>query len=314
MDGVDDMTNDRQRSKRGRPWAPLKGDDPGLRALATWLRERCDESGLTLREAEKRISYSRDTISKNLAGDTLPEWAFVEALVTASTRDDARAAALLAQKARQRWEQAAADRPAGAPAAREAPESTSPRLPRSAPDGRPPSRRRRLTVAAAAGVLVVSGLVVAVKIWPDTGAAGPPAFSGLSTSAAPRPQSTHGPLVPGDDSTFVADVTVPDGSRVRAGQRFVKTWEIRNSGVIVWRNRFLTRQGAAEGSDLCVSPARTPIPLTQPGARIKISVPITAPKTPGSCRVDWKMTDAAGRHYFPDLAGLYLVVNVAGEP
>lgn len=38
----------------------------------------------------------------------------------------------------------------------------------------------------------------------------------------------------GDVSEFIADVTVPDGSEVRAGSTFVKTWELRNAGTVAW--------------------------------------------------------------------------------
>ncbi|MEO3809386.1 NBR1-Ig-like domain-containing protein [Sphaerisporangium sp. B11E5] len=314
---VDNMTNDQQRPKRGRPWAPLKGEDPQLRALAAWLRERCDEAGMTLREAEKRISYSRDTISKNLTGEALPEWPFVEALVTASARNDARAAAVLLQRARKRWEEAGAHRSTApaepVPATRERPKAIPPGDPEPSAVHRP-SIHRRLAIAGTAALLVVLSLVAVMWLRFSVIAAGPPERPAVPMSTPASPHAGFGPLVPGDDSTFIADITIPDGSRVRTGQRFVKTWEIQNSGVIVWRNRYLTRQGPADGPGLCSSSTRTPIPLTHPGSRIRISVPMTAPARPGSCRVDWKMTDATGRHFFPDLAGLYLVVKVASEP
>src|SRR5690606_12693778 len=33
-----------------------------------------------------------------------------------------------------------------------------------------------------------------------------------------------------DEMTYLADVTVPDGSPIEAGKSFVKTWRVRNSG------------------------------------------------------------------------------------
>ena len=115
-----------------------------------------------------------------------------------------------------------------------------------------------------------------------------------------------------DDDRFIADVTIPDGTTVRAGHRFVKTWEIQNTGLVAWHGRFLTRQGLNTGPGLCDSVPRVAIPATLPGQDVQISVTFTAPSLPGSCRTDWKMTDADGRLYFPDRAGLYIVVNVTG--
>jgi hypothetical protein len=53
------------------------------------------------------------------------------------------------------------------------------------------------------------------------------------------------------------------------------------------------------------------VPVTAPGREVQISVTFTAPSTPGSCRVDWKMTNRMGRYYFPGKGGLYMMVNVS---
>jgi hypothetical protein len=116
-------------------------------------------------------------------------------------------------------------------------------------------------------------------------------------------------LIPGDDSRFIADVSIPDGTTVRAGQTFVKTWSVENTGTVPWRGRYLQRQGLVNDPGVCASAARVAIPPSLPGQVVDISVRFTAPRLPGSCRVDWKMTDGRGRAYFPGLA-LYLLVNV----
>ena len=123
----------------------------------------------------------------------------------------------------------------------------------------------------------------------------PTAPGRLTTSSA----SPSYQLVLGDDSDFVKDVTFPDGSPVRVDQQFTKTWEIRNLGSAPWQDRYLTRQ-TAEDTDLCASPSRVPIRLTQPGQNVQISVTITAPSFPGSCHLDWKMTDANGNEFSPN--------------
>jgi transcriptional regulator with XRE-family HTH domain len=50
---------------------------------------------------------------------------------------------------------------------------------------------------------------------------------------------------PGDRSEFIADLTIPDGMVVRPGAKFVKSWRIRNAGLVPWRARLLERIGQA---------------------------------------------------------------------
>lgn len=117
-------------------------------------------------------------------------------------------------------------------------------------------------------------------------------------------------LVPGDDTRFIADVSIPDGSTVRTGAQFTKVWEIENSGTVRWVGRSLERIGPSDAEGLCRTPARIPIATTQPGARIRIEAVHVAPDGPGTSRTDWKMVDHLGRYCFPRKRGLYCIVHV----
>jgi hypothetical protein len=64
---------------------------------------------------------------------------------------------------------------------------------------------------------------------------------------------------------------------VRANSRFVKTWELRNAGTIGWIGRYLKRSGSFGSPDECLTPARVPVPATQPGDNVRISVEVQAP-------------------------------------
>ena len=55
---------------------------------------------------------------------------------------------------------------------------------------------------------------------------------------------------------------------------------------------------------------RVPIPETPPGATVDISVTFTAPSVPCSCISYWKMFDGEGTLLFPDMEGLYCLVQV----
>lgn len=123
-----------------------------------------------------------------------------------------------------------------------------------------------------------------------------------------QPVTAHGSIA-GDEVSFVKDVTIPDGSQVKTGSTFVKTWRIKNSGKVRWQQRYLVRLTPL-GNGLCHSVEKISVPHTAPGQSVDLSVEFTAPTIPGSCRTDWKMTDSAGTLMFPDHPALFSIVQV----
>ena len=118
--------------------------------------------------------------------------------------------------------------------------------------------------------------------------------------------------VQNDSTLFIKDVTIPDGTSIPINTRYEKIWRVKNTGTVIWKNRYLKRVTPA--SDLvCASPAMVPIPETLPGQTINISVTFMTPHLPGSCRTDWKTSDKRGNLYFPEMHGLFSVVNVVAE-
>jgi transcriptional regulator with XRE-family HTH domain len=103
---------------------------------------------------------------------------------------------------------------------------------------------------------------------------------------------------PRDMSLFVCE-TVPDGSLFGPSQRFDKSWTVRNAGPMHWRQRWLTRQGTAGVPGWLHSPKCVPVPDTGPGAEATIVVAMRTPQWSGACVAYFKITDAAGRPYFP---------------
>ncbi|GHF20508.1 hypothetical protein GCM10017786_62950 [Amycolatopsis deserti] len=161
-------------------------------------------------------------------------------------------------------------------------------------------RRGRLVVLAAAATVVLAIGVVA----------------GVAVLRTPEPVTTQAatlpPLVPGDASEFTGDVTVPDGTVVPTGARFVKTWEFRNTGTVPWVDRSLRREGGFGPGDGCQTPAVVPIPETPPGQSVRVSVEVRAPDEPGYCQVYFKMADSAGRLLLPGTRAAYCYVRVVG--
>lgn len=113
----------------------------------------------------------------------------------------------------------------------------------------------------------------------------------------------------GDASTFVGD-TIPNGTLLRPGQIFLKTWTILNSGTVPWRDRRLERQGPVTGPGLITSPSYVPILDTEPGEPVTIAVPLKAPTYDCSSISYFKMVLPDGRLCFPDNYGLGLEVLI----
>jgi hypothetical protein len=148
------------------------------------------------------------------------------------------------------------------------------------------ARRSRSPWLAAAAVVMVVAVIAALGVtlrdWSLPDRSGTPVAS-ASSAASPSPSSSafSDSLIAGDSSTFVADVTIPDGTRVKVNSHFVKVWALANVGKVVWHNRYLARTNPTADADGCQVPDRVAIGDTPPGEQVMISVPVTAPSSPG---------------------------------
>lgn len=112
-----------------------------------------------------------------------------------------------------------------------------------------------------------------------------------------------------DDSDFVDDLSVPDGMIVRVGTEFDKTWEIRNTGCVLWKGRFL-REDNPGASGLTPKDGVVPIPTTRPSELATITVRFRAAADPGTSISCWKMVDGAGRYLLPHKRALFCKVKI----
>lgn len=111
-----------------------------------------------------------------------------------------------------------------------------------------------------------------------------------------------------DDSTFMDDVTIPNGAKVQVNEKFKKIWKIKNNGLIVWKNRFLKEENP--GCGLTPENSLIHIPETQPADSVQIEVVFVAPKYPATCESYWKMADESGKYIFPWKKGIWCRVKV----
>jgi hypothetical protein len=107
------------------------------------------------------------------------------------------------------------------------------------------------------------------------------------------------------DARFVADVTIPENTRMQARQRFTKTWRIQESGNVVWGPE--ARVSFFEGQPMTTSTIQ-PLPQVSPGEQVDISVELTVPSEPGSYSAIWRLTDKHGKAF-----GDFLPIRVVVE-
>ena len=94
-----------------------------------------------------------------------------------------------------------------------------------------------------------------------------------------------------NNSTYVSDVTVQDGTAMSPGQTFVKTWALQNTGTCTWDTNFTLRffsGNSMSGTSGTVSSA------IAPGQQGNVSVTLTAPLTAGTYQGNWRMADDSG--------------------
>ncbi len=94
---------------------------------------------------------------------------------------------------------------------------------------------------------------------------------------------------------FVRDVTIQDGDTVRPGKKFVKTWQLKNSGTCTWSPNYqiIFVWGDQLGG-------ASPIQLGQtvkPGETINVSIEMKAPLMPGLYQSDWMLESSDGEQF-----------------
>lgn len=114
--------------------------------------------------------------------------------------------------------------------------------------------------------------------------------TGSSASGGSLSSSGHCTL---DTASFVSDVTVEDNTTFQPGQKFTKTWLVKNSGNCTWSDlySFVFAKG-----DQMEAPDTTPLQETLPGNTIEISVDMKAPNEEDvtRARADFEIHNADG--------------------
>ncbi len=145
------------------------------------------------------------------------------------------------------------------------------------------------------------------------GATDTPALPGLPTAI---PSFTPAPVIGGvatssaqvcKNSVFVADVTIPDGTVMKPGQKFTKIWSIQNTGFCAWDEGFGIVFWAGHSmfgqNDFFSGNEKV-----QPGGIVDMAIEMRAPWEAGDHIGHWVMIDDIGQTFGTDLVVYIKVV------
>lgn len=136
--------------------------------------------------------------------------------------------------------------------------------------------------------------------WELQAADGTPLASTTISAAVARPQQPPAPSSPGstddgpsqtaqcqDDYKFVADVTIPDGTVMEPGEKFIKVWRYLNTGSCTWGDDY---QVSYYSGPRMNSPASFKLPkAVRPGETVDIAVSLVAPTATGKHKTRFQL-------------------------
>jgi uncharacterized protein YkwD len=126
----------------------------------------------------------------------------------------------------------------------------------------------------------------------------PPTKPGLTlpTDIPPTASPTLNPEDPTptpscrDSAVFVEDVTVPDNTRLEAGEKFTKTWKLQNTGSCIWTDYTI----AFVSGDKMDASDEVPVPETEVSSPVEVSVDLVAPTEDGAYTANFELRNAEG--------------------
>lgn len=142
----------------------------------------------------------------------------------------------------------------------------------------------------------------------------PIATSTVTVTNPPKSTATLAPaatlaLCTDNNADFVADVTIPDGTSIKPGAQFTKTWRLRNTGRCTWDAGY--RLAYVDGPSMTT---QNFVDLTQeikPNQTADISVVFTAPRETGVVKSRWQMQTPDGTRFGKRV---FVVINAGTSP
>lgn len=110
---------------------------------------------------------------------------------------------------------------------------------------------------------------------------------------------------------YLEDVTIPDGTQMKAGETFTKTWLVQNVGGCAWRAGFTFRHVGGDSMRGSTASLTEAIPT---GAKREVSVQLVVPSgINGIIESAWRMADENG-NFFGDTLTVQIIVGDITTP
>ena len=93
------------------------------------------------------------------------------------------------------------------------------------------------------------------------------------------------------DARYVADVTIPDDTRLENGEEFEKTWRVRNVGTCAWPEDTVLAFSSGSRMD---APESVEVGGVESGGQVEVSVKMRAPAEAGRYTGVWQMRTGDG--------------------
>ena len=170
-----------------------------------------------------------------------------------------------------------------------------------------------LEISSNSGLTLTSSSIITAPLQPiSTAIISPtatlsqtPALSPLTET--PLPSSTY--IIPNgfdcNNSAYVKDVTIPDGTIVVPGKKFKKTWNLRNTGTCPWTSEYSLTFVSGYSLD---GETTTINKYVAPGKTANITILLTAPDAEGTFAGYWLLSDKNGAG-FGELINVQVVVS-----
>jgi len=97
------------------------------------------------------------------------------------------------------------------------------------------------------------------------------------------------------DCRFVSHVTIDDGSKIRPNENFVKTWRLRNTGMLKWPKGTRLLRVSFRDDFKCAS--EVIVNECESECEVEVSVPMVAPSELGLYESFWKVALPIGKKF-----------------
>jgi Ig-like domain-containing protein len=134
-----------------------------------------------------------------------------------------------------------------------------------------------------------------------------PGFTALPTAGAGSTGPTASLGDSCNNSEFVSDVTIPDGSVLEPGKNFEKIWQVKNTGTCTWDEGYALVYigGSSPNLDPYNFEFKQSSDFVAGGSTVNLALTLTTPCNPGEYQGSWRMRNDQGAYF-----GTFLTVIV----